>query len=1150
MASEDNSAQANSPNKKRRRWFRVLLVALLAILVLVGLAPTIISTDSVRHIAVERINRRINGKLSINSWSVGWFSGIKLRGISLLDKDSQPLASVETVSLDPSYLSLLSKGPNLGRISIGHPHLELRFGAEGRTNLEETVPDLEGDMSSSQRSRNRPSFELQVDGGTVIVHQPDADPLSIKNIKAHVQMVSADQPLSFQMSCDFTDNRGAGQLSAQGSIPRQEDGQLELAQLQTDLQAEVAQFHLGLISPLLKRAGLDLKVAGRLDAEVKGYIQGLQNVQLFGRAVCPDIHFSGSLLKTDNFHVRDFTGKLEIDHQDNKLNLKTLQLTSDLGAVDAHGLAHFVSDGQRFGLSSAQLEGILSGDLPKILNQLPATVRLRSGLNITGGDFAAKYSLSRSDDGDKLTGSATLKNLQGSVEQKTVQLDEPVEFAFDIARAEKGLDISQMSLNSGFGDASFTGRASDFDFRAGFALDKLSSEMAEFIDLGSLSFAGEVSCDGSIRTIAEQSQFQLDITGKEILVRGLGQQDLQEPQLQLNLVGSVGKLQSWPKSTIIIKQARLDSQFAKLDLSGHADLDPLAITAKAQLDSDLARLWNLLSAFRNLPDGLQLQGDLGSSLQISTPNPQTIACTGSTTLRSLQISRPEAPKLFEPEVLIKHQLNFDLKSKTLASDLLELNLAGLDALVERLELTQQSDGNLDIKAEGKFQADMTQLTPWMLAFGKLNPKTQLSGKSSGQASYSRIGGQEHLGLVSEILNLRVQLTDQKAFDEPRIQFNFDADADRSVKVFEIKRLKVDSSFLQATAEATTGLGRPGSPVKISLRGQCDLARLSQLVRPLRPDWPVMLGSGRVDVNLAGPAPHTIGPEWVSSLSGPAMVGFDQQSLNGLSFGPADINMQVEKGLLTVARTAIPANEGVMTVQAEVNLSKEKPFLTIKESIRMMEDVQINQQMSEGMLKFINPIFANNHKVSGTVQLNCDSLRIEELKTWKQNSKMTAQFSGKELRLLSHKGLMKDLTDLLGIDLSAKLGEVYPVSIELADGVVSYKDMHILFGELIDLSFSGQVGLDGKLKMTVGVPLLPAMLGNNPELIKYLGDQRIYLPITGTVDNPKLDIAALPKILEPLISEALRLMAIDKIGQLFEDLLKPKKIEPPAPVLQP
>ena len=136
--------------------------------------------------------------------------------------------------------------------------------------------------------------------------------------------------------------------------------------------------------------------------------------------------------------------------------------------------------------------------------------------------------------------------------------------------------------------------------------------------------------------------------------------------------------------------------------------------------------------------------------------------------------------------------------------------------------------------------------------------------------------------------------------------------------------------------------------------------------------------------------------------------------------------------------------------------------------------------------------------------------------------------------------------MLGLDLTTKLGEVKPVTIELADGVVSYKDMHILFGPLVDLSFSGRVGLDGKLDMKVGLPIMPAMLGNRPELIKYLGDQRIYLPITGTVDNPKLDILNLPKILEPLISEALRRLAAEKIGQLFEDLLKGGKTETPAP----
>lgn len=214
MVNETKPETTSSPTKKSRRWLKILLVAVLVILILVGLAPTIISTDSVRKIAVGRINQEIEGELSIDSWSIGWLSGVQLKGISLVDQESRPVASVEAVTLDPSYLSLLGQGPELGQIIIDRPHLEIRFGPEGETNLEETVPGLE--LPRRKRSARRPSFDLKINNGTVTIHQPEAESLEIKNIQTQVQMVSADEPLSFQVTCDLTDSRGGRQAVGQG----------------------------------------------------------------------------------------------------------------------------------------------------------------------------------------------------------------------------------------------------------------------------------------------------------------------------------------------------------------------------------------------------------------------------------------------------------------------------------------------------------------------------------------------------------------------------------------------------------------------------------------------------------------------------------------------------------------------------------------------------------------------------------------------------------------------------------------------------------------------------------------------------------------------------------------------------------------------
>ena len=908
----------------------------------------------------------------------------------------------------------------------------------------------------------------------------------------------------------------------------------------------MTQFELGLLSPILQRAGAGLKVSGRLDGQIEGRIQGLHSVQLSGHAVCPDIHFSGAALKTDNFHVRNFAGEVDIKRAKYSVLFETIRLTSDVGTVEVRGRAGFSPEGQQVKLESMQLGGVVTGDLPKILNQLPATVRLRSGLKVTGGNFQAEYDFSRSGNMDKLVGAAVLKDLQGAIEERIVQLDKAVELGFDVSRDGENLDIGQLSLNSGFGEVSLSGKASEFDFRSRFALDELSSEMAKFIDLGKLSFAGEVLCDGNIRSTSENLDYQLRMTGSDLLVSGLGKRALREPELQLELTGSLDELSRWPKSGITIKQAQLRSGYANLNMSAQARIEPLSVTADLNFDGQLDRLWKLASVFKELPEGIQLTGDLTGTVSTIRLSPKTITCRGQSNLRNVQITWTKGATISEPEVLFKHLLSYDLRNRTLTGKQLELSLAGLKVLVDELSGRGFGVGRSSMSARGNYQADLTKLRPWMSALGKLDPKTTLSGKSRGDFYYVWASGHELLDLSSETSDLRVKMPNQPEFSEPRIKLDLKANADRQAKLLEVSQLQLESSFAQATGRVSSGLGGTTEPAKIEIQGQCDLVRLSQLVRPWKPDFPALQGSGSANMNLTGPAPKTVGPEWVQTLSGPGTVGFDPQLLNGLSVGPANIKMQVDQGYLTIGPTDIPANEGTMTIRARVGLAGKKPFLIIGEPIQLLGDVQVNPQMSDEVLKFVNPIFANNNQVSGLVNFRCDSLVIDDPKAWKQNARMSGEFSGKDLRLKSRGGLMHDLATILKLDLSAQMGQLKPVTIKLADGVVSYKDMHIVFGSLVDLSFSGKVGPGDKLDMKLGVPVLPAMLGNNRELIKYIGDQRIYLPITGTVNDPRLDVAALPKALEPLIAEALRILAIEQIGGFLEDILKPKPPTVPAP----
>ena len=347
-------------------------------------------------------------------------------------------------------------------------------------------------------------------------------------------------------------------------------------------------------------------------------------------------------------------------------------------------------------------------------------------------------------------------------------------------------------------------------------------------------------------------------------------------------------------------------------------------------------------------------------------------------------------------------------------------------------------------------------------------------------------------------------------------------------------LDVTSGFLQVNAQVTTGLSSAQTPAKITLKARSDLQRLSRVMKPWFSDWPELTGSGSANMTLAGIPGRT---DWIASLSGPAVLHIDPQELAGVSLGATDINMQVKQGVLIIPPSTILANKGKINFQARVSLTEVKPFLVISQPINLVEDVQINAQMSDALLKFINPVFADNNQVSGSISFICNNLLIDDLATWKKTAKMNGLFSGKDLLFQPRKGIMADLASVLGVELSSKLGEMRPVSIKLADGVFSYKDMHLVFSSLLDLSFSGEVGLDESINMRVGIPILPSMLTNNPELSEILVGQRIYMPIKGTLSEPRLDVGAFPGLLLEQITDILGKQIPQKIGDLLQDIFK-------------
>jgi hypothetical protein len=93
-----------------------------------------------------------------------------------------------------------------------------------------------------------------------------------------------------------------------------------------------------------------------------------------------------------------------------------------------------------------------------------------------------------------------------------------------------------------------------------------------------------------------------------------------------------------------------------------------------------------------------------------------------------------------------------------------------------------------------------------------------------------------------------------------------------------------------------------------------------------------------------------------------------------------------------------------------------------------------------------------------------------------------------------------------------------------------------------ITFSGWVGLDGKLSYVAEVPVTEKMVGTN--YFKYVRNVRLKLPIGGTVDRPVLGRQQLKQasadLIKDIVIEAGTDALVEAAGKALEDLFGDRK----------
>ncbi|MDB5172160.1 MAG: hypothetical protein JWN51_933 [Phycisphaerales bacterium] len=545
------------PAPRKRRWVRRLAIVagvlLLLVALLIALIPTIASTGAARSYVVKTVNERLNGKVEIADWSIGWTSGIKADGIRVFDEQNRQILEIPHVSTQLSLLGAARGQYHLGKTVVDGLDFNAERYPDGTLNFAKLMKQTKPAATSKTEKQaeepaktSTPSKLPDVDGDIQLVNcrgtvQTDAvDPKTGKqtsqmvkftSIKGGVNIPNINQPIT--NSLEVVENTGgpdSGTVSVNGKLQIAKNNVLlPTDEMNVDQKLGIATFELasvlGFCPPnITALAGksdgsVNIHLAAHEAAVIDALVQ-TKNFKLGGPILKGDTYVADAVTITvpkttvdmspglggsDNYRIRigPAGGKEAItlalaNTVRGKPSQSTATLTADvtpgqlknIGANKAPGGDGMIHTGVDLDLAA------LAASVPHALGMQP-NVRLDSGRLTEGTDVriaANKALIQQALDVKDVAGTNTADNKQIALQPINVSIK-----ATSLGGGGHIPDLRDILLvmttgagaNGGYATANVTAPTlSNLDAKVHVVLEQFQKEFAQIIDFNGLNLAG------------------------------------------------------------------------------------------------------------------------------------------------------------------------------------------------------------------------------------------------------------------------------------------------------------------------------------------------------------------------------------------------------------------------------------------------------------------------------------------------------------------------------------------------------------------------------------------------------------------------------------------------------------------------------------
>lgn len=1138
--SADSAESSKSPKRKPRKRRRILKFALFFAVIVaaaVAAAPEIIARTSLRNRLIGKFAPEYEGRVVLGQASLGWFRPIFIRQLTLQHLEGETWATIDDLQSEFTLLDLLLEPSQLGQWSASQCDVTIHC-EPGLTDAERWLSEV----ASKQTEVGSPSN---------VSFQTETLLLTLKTPEQESRFRITD--LDYRQTS--THEVGvAGKVDVLAGIAEATAGSLDVVfdvTEQSEVELTASAFPLGSLGPLFVRFGVLEPVTGTFEGAWK--VVGDQETRfvLDGRGTARKLIIGQP--DDPQFSVESMNLDLAATQTEAGWTVSRLQGQTDFGKMALEGAISLPASWKQDAALETLLEQTfaVSGDvsLSALVDHFPGLIALQQEVELQQGTSSFRLESRPEAEAPRLTAHLDISDLVAETPERTITWSAPLTANAVLLRPDQQWTLEQLNIESKAVQLTGRGSWTSAEITADVNLAEFLEEWSRIFDFGDLQLAGQLTGKATCETA---SAGPITLSGNldcESLVFGWdGEKPWTFQTLSATFTGE-GQLDDQRQLLLTAFATTITTDRDELTLTRltpDGDADVWKIAGKGNLSGLLGQLL-----------ATKLEGRLSGDYTLAS-NFRRDQTTDRLQSLNLDVTtfRYDASHLSlrEPKLKLIGTLTYDRGKSAIQSDEIILNCATLAARINALNLPLSNPALTAMKLAARGRVERL----WKL----VDP----------QPSFQIPSGMMNLQLSATGINQGTNLVwnataDELKWPEPNQQPSTRraADSSASNNDFSVKwagngfYAPVDDVMTIAESQLTA------NGLESQLAGEINELSTSpflSLSGDIKYQWSILrqyypeLTGPELELHGTHNTPVRLNLPLSSQgskrpMSGSVAVSWNRGEWNGLPIGPARLNVNLTDDKLAIKPAEVTVSSGTVRFGPSISRSPQGAVFT-QPAERLLEQVQLTDEICHQWLKYVSPLSADAARVSGTFSVDnskplCIPLDRPELTTSEglvmiHAAKMTPgplamQFItlGKQIDALRRgtpfdAGTVDPQKPLMSIT-----RQTVPYKVE--NGRVHHKDLTMNIGGL-NVTSAGSVGFDDTLDI-VAVIEVPEKWTIRGKPVRAIWGASIQIPIRGSLARPQMDARVINSLLDKLVRGTVTNFLEQELNKQLNNLFKPK-----------